>query len=122
EGIDALVRVFPVLATVPTIAQAATGAPADDDAAVRAAAFVALRELLARIADERALILSIDDLHWAGPDSLKLLAEVFAPGRALGALLVATLQTLDGDPAYAMLRASGCRVEPIHVRPLDERA
>lgn len=120
-GIGALVRVFPVLATVPAIARASTPASVDD-ASSRAAAFTALRELLARLADERTLILSIDDLHWAGPDSLKLLAELFAPGRAVPALLVATLGAHDSDAAQAMVRASGCRVETIQVRPLDERA
>jgi len=122
-GIDALVRVFPVLATVPAIARARRESPNDDDAASRIAAFAALRELLSVLADEHVTILSIDDLHWAEPDSLKLLAELFAPGRALPALLVATVQVLDGDAPHAqVVRTSGCRVEQIHVRPLDERA
>ena len=120
-GIGALVRVFPVLATVPAITRARSEAPGDDDASSRAAAFTALRELLALVAEERLVILAIDDLHWAEPDSLKALAELFAPGRALPVLLVATLQGSDGE-AHAVLRASGCRVEPVHLRPLDERA
>ncbi|HEU4611039.1 MAG TPA: AAA family ATPase, partial [Kofleriaceae bacterium] len=120
-GIDALVRVFPVLATVPAIARARTTTALDDDAESRRAAFAALRELLVLVAEEHVMILAIDDLHWAEPDSLSLLGELFAPGRAVPALLVATLQDLEGAP-HAMLRGSGCRVESIQLRPLDEHA
>ena len=89
----ALAQVFPVLRRVGAIvaqlrdAQLAAGP-------VRAAsrAFAALREMLARIADRRPLVVVIDDAQWADDDSLALLAEVLREPEAPRMLLVATVR------------------------------
>ncbi len=75
----ALAQLFPVLGRVEAMAPV----PHDDAAQpepreVRRLALLALRELLARIADCRLVILAIDDLQWGDADSGALLAEALS--------------------------------------------
>ncbi len=70
-----LARVFPVLRRVPAIAEMPSPAPAAPHD-IRTRACSVLRELLARSARERPLILYLDDLQWADADSLWLLDEL----------------------------------------------
>ncbi len=56
----------------------------------RRIAFGAFRELLVRIAVRRRLVLFIDDLHRADPDSLDLLAQVMRAEDGPAALLIGT--------------------------------
>jgi serine/threonine protein kinase len=68
----------------------------------RTRTFEALRELLTRLAEQRPLLLVIDDLQWADPDSLELLAEVL---RGPSLMLVATLRgELEGEGATLSLQ------------------
>ncbi|MEM9488834.1 MAG: protein kinase, partial [Myxococcota bacterium] len=94
-------EVFPVLRRVEAIARAPTwtgGAGPE----VREQVFTAVRELLARLADRRPLVLIIDDLHWADRDSLDLLHAVTASPDAPVMLLIATAQSPLGgfDPRF----------------------
>jgi eukaryotic-like serine/threonine-protein kinase len=77
-----LLRVFPVLRSVPALERRSTGRPeAGEPQEVRRRAFMALRGLLGAIADDRPLIVHIDDLQWADVDSVALLEQVLhAPG------------------------------------------
>ncbi|MCG8424481.1 MAG: AAA family ATPase [Proteobacteria bacterium] len=113
-----LADVFPVLRRVEAIEQApqvntrdpAThgharadyGHPADSAIAAadeRTMVFTTLRELLARIADRRPLVILIDDVHWADADSRALLQAIMAGPQAPAMLLVATTrQTVAGEP------------------------
>ena len=49
---------------------------------VQTRAFIALRSLLTTVARKRLVILFLDDLHWADPDSLDLLKVITQPNHA----------------------------------------
>lgn len=76
-GIDALTRLFPTLARVPTFVSLAP-APVRDRATpeVRRQAFAALKELLARLGRFKLPVLWLDDLQWADVDSAALLRDL----------------------------------------------
>jgi eukaryotic-like serine/threonine-protein kinase len=77
-----LLRVFPVLRGVPALERRSAGnAEAGDPQELRRRAFMALRGLLGAIADDRPLVVHIDDLQWTDVDSVALLEQVLhAPG------------------------------------------
>jgi hypothetical protein len=87
-GTPELGRLFPVLATV--LRSAADAAPLGPGGVEREVAATALAELLRRLADQRPVVLFIDDLHWADADSVALIAELLAGVRAPPVLVVAT--------------------------------
>jgi len=77
-----LVRVFPVLATVPAVQVAQKVMPPAELVSVvelRRRAVEALSALLANIAVRRPLVLEIDDLQWADADSVELLTRLLTP-------------------------------------------
>ena len=87
--VSLLTQLFPVLLRVDIIARAPqTRVDASVASDARARAFLALRELLARLADRRPLIIVIDDLQWADADSLALLEEVMRAPEAPPLLLL----------------------------------
>ncbi|HEY1336640.1 MAG TPA: AAA family ATPase, partial [Bryobacteraceae bacterium] len=55
---------------------------------LRQAAFGAFRRSIARLARGRAFALHLDDLQWANPDSIQLLAEILRPPDIPGLLLI----------------------------------
>src|SRR5439155_25868798 len=72
-----LLRLFAQLSRVPAVAELPPPPdPVTNPVQLRSRAFAAFREVLRRLA-ERAppLVIVIDDLQWADPDSLALLAE-----------------------------------------------
>lgn len=74
EDTPQLVRAFPVLATVPAIAVRAGASEHSIDAReVRHRARAALCELLAAIRRRQSVVLAIDDLQWADPDTVAVL-------------------------------------------------
>jgi tRNA A-37 threonylcarbamoyl transferase component Bud32 len=80
----ALARLFPALQ-----AAAAGQASADvDQATLRRRAFAALRELLARLAARRRVVIAVDDLQWADADAAALLADLVRPPAAPPLLLI----------------------------------
>ncbi len=91
-----LAQVFPVLRRIEAIASAPREQSGKDPQEQRARLFAALRELFARLAALRPLVVVIDDLQWADADSMALLGEVTRRPGAPPMLLVATLRD---DPA-----------------------
>jgi predicted Ser/Thr protein kinase len=124
--VDALATLFPVLKRVDAIANYRDRTPLDTDAGkVRAQAYDALRELLGRMADERPLLLFIDDLHWGDLDSAELLRALLTHPEAPALLLIGTFRSdaAGHNPCVRLLRdlASELRVgsRTIEIEPLD---
>ena len=88
-GIALAARAFPTLA--PAAARIASGATdamlPGDPQEQRVRTFDALRDLLARVAASRPLVVVVEDLHWADDDGLALLAHLLQPPHAPAARL-----------------------------------
>jgi serine/threonine protein kinase/tetratricopeptide (TPR) repeat protein len=113
EWTGALSQVFPVLRQVEAIARLAGTAPLLERTELHRRVFATLRELFARVGERWPLLVLIDDLQWADPDSLALLAELLRPpGPRL--LLVATQR----GPAASAVRLGDVELRRIHVSAL----
>ena len=92
----ALARVFPVMLQVDAIFDARSNQPETIDLfTMRRQAFGALRELLTRLAQQKLLVIYIDDLQWADADSIFLLEDLLRPPDAPPLLLIASFRSED---------------------------
>ena len=98
RDIRALARLFPVLERVPTIAYS-HGRSADDvePLVVRKRGFAALKELFARIRDERLLVVHVDDLQWGDADTARLILDLLGPPDPPPILFVGTYRSDEVD-------------------------
>jgi hypothetical protein len=77
RDVTALVRLFPVLRRVPGMnAPTLPGQQVGDPLELRRKAFEALREILGEIAENRSMVIAIDDLQWGDIDGAWALAEL----------------------------------------------
>jgi len=103
EGTRELLRIFPVLRGVGPLDAAARATPLTPVLDPRAVAFAALGALIGLVASRRAVIVLVDDVHWADADSLALLRELFAGGDAPPVLLLATARGTPEAPIAARI-------------------
>ncbi len=109
-----LPRLFPVLGRVASIQQLGRAAGAELDAQeLRARCFGAFRELLARIAERRPLLVILDDVQWAGRDSAMLLAEIVRPPDPPPMLLVLASREASLPDPYAASGDSATRSQAL---------
>ena len=102
--IGALAKLFPVLQQVPSIARAAKRSIESLDALeTRQRAFSALRALLSRLADQRPLVLVLDDLQWGDLDSVALLGELLRPPDRPAFLIIACYRREESETSPALL-------------------
>ncbi len=93
-----LVRLFPVLEPLNASAPARMRDVADPTE-FRNRVFLALREMLGRLAERHPVVIVIDDLQWADLDALAALRELAAPPAAPSLLLVLAYRS--DDAAWA---------------------
>ena len=122
--ISALVRLFPVLRRVPGMqgAPALPGALPGDPVEVRRRAFDALRDILAEIAEDRPVVIAIDDLQWGDIDGAWALAELIRGALAPRMLVIAShrLEDADGEALATLRRWHGEELREIVVDALPE--
>lgn len=120
RDIATLARLFPALARVEAVARAPGRAvESTEPQEARRRAFLALKELLARMADRRPVVLHVDNAQWGDEDSGVVLSELLGPPDPPAVLFIATSRDDEPEesPFLRALRANGVR--KIAVDPLS---
>ena len=122
RDVQAAARLFPVLDRVQAIAEAPRRGL--DQAAphqLRTRGFLALKELLGRIADRRPLVIVVDDFQWGDVDGARLIGDLLQPPDPPGLLLLVAHRS-DMSRAAALetlLEACQGGAAPVLVRDIE---
>ncbi|HEY2512008.1 MAG TPA: AAA family ATPase [Polyangiaceae bacterium] len=110
RSVHLLPTLFPVLRRVPFFDRGSVAPPSTAGGSpqeLRARVFAAFREVIARVAEHKPLVLAIDDIQWADGDSRLLLAELLAPPSPPGVLLVCSRRARGSETESAPLTLPG---------------
>ena len=93
-----LIRVFPVLGQVESIAHVRRkGVDIADAQELRQRAFASLQDLFVRLAERKTVVVAIDDLQWGDLDSAAFLRALFAGPSPPSLLLIASYRAEDAS-------------------------
>ncbi len=116
----AVARLFPVLRQLEAFTSARRRAVvAPDPQELRRRAFAAMREVMARLADQRPLVLAIDDVQWGDADSAQLLASLLRPPDAPAALVVLGHRAEDAADSEFLRELAGQAAAGVDVREIE---
>ena len=104
EELAALVALFPTLPLGEDLAALGADAPPAEPTERRDAAFDGLLKLLAHAAQSQPLVVRLDDLHWAGRDSVDVALRLFGHLPPSHALLVLLTWRDEADVETGLLR------------------
>ena len=124
-----LLRVFPVLARVPTFGTVTPILPASlSIEEVRTRAFDALKQMLSALSRRRLLLMHVDDLQWVDLESAKALRALVRPPYPMVVMLLESYRTggLAPHDALKLLMSQpdspdGLMVRDLAVGPLEQR-
>jgi serine/threonine protein kinase/predicted ATPase len=99
EGATVLTQLFPVFESVDAFAFAEGPMARIDPIARRMHAFEALSRLFSRVRERTPIVLVIDDLQWADPESFRLLHALLEGRKPPALFIIATLRPADEQSA-----------------------
>ena len=124
-----LARLVPALGALPAVGDPSSGDQPDSDQAGthQARLFDAVLGLVHRLAADTPLVLIVEDLHWADPATLDLVAFLVRHVRSDAALIVLSFRSDELHRRHPLLPwlaelERGGRVERLDLVRLDERA
>jgi hypothetical protein len=119
----AVVRLFPVLARIPSLASVSGEVEQLDVVERRRLGTRALRELLRAATSDGGLVVWLDDVQWSDADSATLLGEVLRPPDAPEVLLLLTFRSEERGavPLLSVLNDLGSQFPALAVRELELR-
>jgi hypothetical protein len=129
--VEALLRVFPLLGSVPSLKQRGAAArAAESDQELRRRAFAAFKAVLGLLAEEKPLVLMVDDLQWADLDSAHLLLELVGPPAAPRVLYIGCYREDEPETSEFLRQLKlhhdepeiGCALQRIALAPLGQAA